>query len=122
MAQSRQDMVGHVFGGRYQIEDWIAQGGMSTVFKACDPNLKRTVAIKLIHPHLSDDSEFVQRFEQEAAVVAQLRHSNIIQVYDFDHDGDVYYIVLEYVPGETLQDRLKALNATGRRLPFAVTI
>ena len=122
MPQSRQDLVGHVFGGRYQIEDWIAQGGMSTVFKATDPNLKRTVAIKLIHPHLSDDPEFVQRFEQEAAVVAQLRHSNIVQVYDFDHDGGVYYMVLEYVPGETLQDRLKALNAAGRRLPLAVTI
>jgi len=122
MTQSRRDLVGHVLGGRYEIEDWIAQGGMSTVFKACDPNLKRTVAIKLIHPHLSDDPEFVQRFEQEAAVVAQLRHSNIIQVYDFDHDDDVYYIVLEYVPGETLQDRLKALNAASRRLPLAVTI
>jgi serine/threonine protein kinase len=52
--------------------------------------LRRTVAIKLIHPHLASDPEFVQRFEQEATAVAQLRHPNIVQVYDFDHDGNLY--------------------------------
>jgi formylglycine-generating enzyme required for sulfatase activity len=122
MPQPQRDWVGQILGGRYQIEEWIAQGGMSTVFKATDLNLKRTVAIKLIHSHLSGDPEFVQRFEQEAAIVAQLRHSNIVQVHDFDHDGDVYYIVLEYLPGETLQERLKALNAANRRLPLSIVI
>jgi len=122
MAQPQRNWIGHVFGDRYEIEEWIAQGGMSTVYKACDPNLRRTVAVKLIHPHLSSDPEFVQRFEQEATAVAQLRHPNIIQVYDFDHDDDVYYMVLEYVEGETLQARLKAVNAVNRRLPLAMTI
>jgi polar amino acid transport system substrate-binding protein len=102
--------------GRYKIEDSLGKGGMSTVYKATDPNLKRVVAVKLIHPHLSDDPDFVRRFEIEAASVAQLRHPNIIQVYDFNHDEETYYMVLEFVPGESLQARLKRLNQQNRRL------
>ncbi len=89
---------------------------MSAVYRAEDPNLRRTVAVKLIHPHLSDDAQFVSRFEEEAAAVAQLRHPNIIQVFDFNHDDKTYYMVLEFVPGETLQERLKRLNDAGRRM------
>jgi formylglycine-generating enzyme required for sulfatase activity/tRNA A-37 threonylcarbamoyl transferase component Bud32 len=122
MAQTQRNQVGHTLGGRYRIEGGIAQGGMSTVYKAVDPNLQRTVAVKLIHPHLSQDPEFVRRFEKEATAVAQLRHPNIIQVYDFDHEGDVYYMVLEFVPGETLQTWLKRLNSAHQRLPLKDTI
>jgi formylglycine-generating enzyme required for sulfatase activity len=122
MARSQQDWVGHTFGGRYAIGEWLAQGGMSTVYKATDPNLRRPVAIKLIHSHLSGDPQFVQRFEQEAAGVAQLRHPNIIQVYDFNHEGDTYYMVLEYVDGQTLQHLLKALNSSGQRLTLTQVI
>jgi formylglycine-generating enzyme required for sulfatase activity/tRNA A-37 threonylcarbamoyl transferase component Bud32 len=120
--QYRQNWVKNdVIGGRYRIEEFIAQGGMSTVYKATDPNLRRTVAIKLIHPHLARDPEFVRRFGQEAEVVAKLRHPNIVQVYDFNHEGDLYYMVLEYVLGETLQARLKSLSAhKGLRLAYVV--
>jgi formylglycine-generating enzyme required for sulfatase activity len=122
MSQVLQDWGGHTLGGRYRIEEKLAEGGMATVYKAYDPNLRRTVAIKLIHPHLSSDPEFIRRFKQEAASVAQLRHPNIVQVYDFDHDAGVHYIVLEYVPGQTLQDLLKALNASNQRLPLTTTV
>src|SRR5512134_497294 len=94
-------LVGKTLSNRYLIEEMLGQGGMSAVYKASDPNLKRVVAIKLIHSHLSNDPDFVQRFEQEAAAVAQLRHPSIIQVYDFNQDNNVYYMVLEFVPGET---------------------
>ena len=114
--------IGYAIGKRYKIEAPLGQGGMSTVYRGTDPNLQRTVAIKLIHPHLSSDPEFVRRFEQEAAVVAQLRHPNIIQVFDFAHEGDVYYMVLEYLAGETLQARLKTLQAAGQRQPLAETV
>ncbi len=114
--------IGYTLGGRYKIETLLGQGGMSAVYRAIDPNLRRAVAVKLIHPHLSSDPEFVRRFEEEAAAVAQLRHPNIIQVYDFNHDGDIYYMVLEYLPGETLQSRLKALSIAGQRLPLAETL
>jgi len=114
--------IGQTITGRYKIESLLGQGGMSTVYKAADPNLRRAVAVKLIHPHLAADPEFVRRFEEEATAVAQLRHPNIIQVYDFAHDGDTYYMVLEHVPGETLQARLKALSAANSRLPLQETI
>jgi serine/threonine protein kinase len=107
---------GKVLGGRYEIGELLGQGGMSSVYKANDPNLRRSVAIKMVHPHLSNNPEFVRRFEEEAASVARLRHPNIIQVYDFSHEGDLYYMVMEYLAGETLQARLKRLNAAGRRL------
>ncbi|MCB9134557.1 MAG: protein kinase [Anaerolineales bacterium] len=108
--------IGYSLNNRYKIEQELGAGGMSAVYKATDPNLKRVVAVKLVHPHLSRDPEFVRRFETEAASVAQLRHPNIIQVFDFNHDGDTYYMVMEFVPGETLQDRLKRINAANRKL------
>ena len=82
MAQN--DWVGKTLSNRYQIEELLGQGGMSAVYKARDPNLGRVVAVKLIHQHLSNDGEFVRRFEEEAKAVAQLRHPNIIQVYDLN--------------------------------------
>ncbi|GAP12633.1 ABC-type branched-chain amino acid transport systems, periplasmic component [Longilinea arvoryzae] len=108
--------VGQILGGRYQIEDLIGQGGMSSVYRARDLNLRRTVAIKLIHPHLSDNEEFVRRFKSEATSIARLHHSNIVEVYDLSHEGDQYYMVLQYVEGETLQSRIKRANSAGRRL------
>jgi serine/threonine protein kinase len=109
--------IGQSLSDRYQIESLLGQGGMSAVYKGTDPNLRRTVAIKLIHSHLSEDPQFVSRFEEEAAAVAQLKHPNIIQVYDFANDEDTYYMVLEFVPGETLQARLRKLNQAEQHMP-----
>lgn len=110
------NLIGKTISKRYIIEEMLGQGGMSAVYKGNDPNLKRVVAIKVIHPHLSSNPDFVQRFEEEAASVAQLRHHGIIQVYDFNRDDDLYYMILEFVPGETIQDHLKRLNDSGRKL------
>jgi formylglycine-generating enzyme required for sulfatase activity len=118
---NRPSWIGQTLGGRYNIEALLGQGGMSAVYRAYDPNLRRPVAIKLIHSHLSADPEFIGRFEAEAAAVAQLRHPNIVQVFDFNHDADVYYMVMEYLPGESLQDRLKALSAAEQRFPLTTT-
>ncbi|MBT3336672.1 MAG: serine/threonine protein kinase [Anaerolineae bacterium] len=112
---SEPSWVGRKLNDRYEIEDLLGAGGMSSVFRANDPNLRRAVAIKLIHPHLSSDPQFVSRFEEEAVSVAQLRHPNIIQVHDFSHDGDTYYMVLEFVPGETLEERMKRVSTSGRQ-------
>jgi serine/threonine-protein kinase len=114
--------IGQTLSNRYKIEALLGQGGMSSVYKATDPNLKRVVAIKLIHPHLSSDVSFVQRFESEAAAVASLRHSNIVQVYDFNNDNGTYYMVLEFIAGETLQDRMKRLVENGRQLTLEETL
>src|SRR6266498_1023983 len=108
--------IGRTLSGRYKIEALLGQGGMSAVYKATDPNLKRVVAVKLIHPHLSSDPSFVIRFKSEASAVASLRHPNIVQVFDFNNDGDIFYMVLEFIPGETLQERMQRLNESGRKL------
>ena len=108
--------IGRTLSNRYRIDAMLGQGGMSAVYKATDPNLRRVVAIKLIHSHLSTDPSFVMRFEGEAAAVASLRHPNIVQVFDFNNDNGVYYMVLEFIPGETLQDRMKRLAENNRQL------
>lgn len=119
---ARSEWIGRKLSNRYLIEEMLGQGGMSAVYKASDPNLKRVVAIKMIHAHLSTDPDFILRFEQEASGVAQLRHPHIIQVYDFNQDDGVYYMVLEFVPGENLQDHLMRLTKDGRKLPISKAI
>lgn len=113
---------GDLLNNRYQIAEAVGQGGMSTVYKATDVNLQRVVAVKVIHPHLSNDPDFVRRFEVEAKTAAQLRHPNIVQVYDYNHDGPIYYIVLEFVVGESLQGRLQRLHEAKRTLELPEAI
>ncbi|MBL8157541.1 MAG: serine/threonine protein kinase, partial [Anaerolineae bacterium] len=74
---------------------------------AYQPSLDRYVAIKVLHPQFADDDGFVERFEQEAALVARLRHPNIVQVYDFDVEGDRYFMVMELIEGPTLTAELE---------------
>ena len=119
---SQPTWIGRTLSGRYHIDALLGQGGMSAVYKATDPNLKRVVAIKLIHSHLSGDTQFIKRFEEEAAAVASLRHPNIVQVFDFNSDEGTYYMVLEFLPGETLQDRLKRLSDDKRLLSIKESI
>ncbi|MAT96127.1 MAG: hypothetical protein CL608_03205 [Anaerolineaceae bacterium] len=122
MSDSQPTWTGRTIGGRYTIDSLLGRGGMSSVYKAIDPNLQRTVAVKIIHPHLSEHPEFVKRFEQEAAAVARLRHPNIMLVHDFNHDGSIYYIVFEYIAGNPLDKRLKDLKEAGLRLPLEEAI
>lgn len=122
MATIGPSWIGRTLGERYEIESILGRGGMSSVYRANDRNLRRKVAIKIIHQHLSENKEFIERFEQEAAVIAQLRHTNIVQAHDFSHEGEVYFMVMEYVPGETLAKRLESLKAAGIRLPLTETI
>ena len=92
--------------GRYQILEQIGQGGMATVFRAHDPELNRTVAIKVLPSCKSEDTTFVRRFRTEAQAIARLNHPNIVQVYDFGQDKGFSYIVMEHVTGGTLSDLL----------------
>ena len=107
-----------LIGGRYRIESLLGHGGMSSVYKGFDPNLQRPVAIKLIHRHLSERPEWVNRFMQEASAIAKLRHPGIVQVYDFDKYGNTYYMVMEFVAGQTLDKKLEGLK--NAKIPFPV--
>ncbi|MFZ0546159.1 MAG: SUMF1/EgtB/PvdO family nonheme iron enzyme [Candidatus Promineifilaceae bacterium] len=122
MAEAKPTWIGAMLSGRYRIESMLGHGGMSTVYKGLDTHLQRTVAIKMIHPHLSERPQFVRRFEQEASAVARLRHPNILQVHDYNHDKGSYYMVLEYIPGQTLDQRLDSLKAANLRLPLAEVV
>jgi serine/threonine-protein kinase len=87
--------------GRYEIGDRLGSGGMSNVYRATDRILERTVAVKILAEHLSDDERFVARFRREALAVAKLIHPNIVQVYDTGIDEGRHYIVMEFVDGRS---------------------
>src|SRR5947207_2417168 len=92
--------------GQYEITEEIGRGGMATVYKAYQPNLDAYVAIKVMSTSLARDSGFLERFRQEARMVARLHHPNILHVYDFGEQDGNSYIVMEYIQGGTLKDRL----------------
>ena len=93
--------------GRYRIEKELGQGGMSVVYLARDPYMKRRVAIKILPRHYAAENGFLLRFQREAQVIASLEHPAIVPVHDFgEHDGQPY-IVMRYMPGGSLADRLK---------------
>jgi eukaryotic-like serine/threonine-protein kinase len=94
-------MEAGTLSGRYEIGNRLGSGGMSTVHRAVDRTLERTVAVKILAEHLSDDERFVARFRREATSVAKLIHPNIVQVYDTGIDRGRHYIVMEYVEGRS---------------------
>jgi serine/threonine protein kinase len=94
-------MAASALSGRYELGDRLGSGGMSNVYRATDLILERTVAVKILAEHLSDDERFVERFRREALAVAKLIHPNIVQVYDTGIDEGRHYIVMEYVAGRS---------------------
>ena len=94
-------MEAGTLSGRYEILDRLGSGGMSNVYRATDLILERTVAVKILAEHLSDDDRFVARFRREALAVAKLIHPNIVQVYDTGVDEGRHFIVMEYVEGRS---------------------
>lgn len=99
-------MIGRLLDGRYQVRSRIARGGMATVYLATDLRLERRVAIKVMHHHLADDTQYKLRFIQEARSAARLAHPNVVNVYDQGQDDETAYLVMEYLPGITLRDLL----------------
>ena len=97
-------MIGKVLGNRYEIVEKIGGGGMSVVYKAKCRVLNRYVAIKILRNELISDSDFVDKFKQESLSAASLNHPNIVNIYDTGIEGDIYYIVMEYIKGVTLKD------------------
>ncbi len=111
MRTSLDSVVGLVLDGRYEVTSRIARGGMATVFLATDQRLDREVAIKVMHPHLADDEQFIARFHREAKSAARMSHPNVVAVFDQGSSHDVVYLVMEYVAGTTLRDLLSERGA-----------
>ena len=104
-------MIGQLIAGRYELQDLAGTGGMSSVYKARDAVLERTVAIKILHEHFSDDPEYVERFRREARALAQLNHPNIVTVIDRGEFEGRQFIVFEHVDGETLKSLVEREGA-----------
>ena len=103
--------INKVIAGRYVLKELIGQGGMADVYLADDKILKRTVAVKIMRSSLTGDPIYVTRFHREASAAAALSHKNIVEIYDVGDENDDYYIVMEYVPGQTLKELIHKRGA-----------
>src|SRR5918999_11928 len=115
-------MRGTLISERYELGERLGSGGMSSVYKATDRVLERTVAVKVLAEHLSDDEKFVARFRREALAVAKLIHPNIVQVYDTGVDEGRHYIVMEYVEGKSGAQLLQTQGPLGPRVAVEVGV
>ncbi|WML43658.1 Stk1 family PASTA domain-containing Ser/Thr kinase [Neobacillus sp. PS3-40] len=100
-------MIGKRINGRYKILDMIGGGGMANVYLAHDMILDRDVAVKMLRLDLTNDEEFIRRFHREAQSATSLTHPNIVNIYDVGEENDLYYIVMEYVNGQTLKQYIQ---------------
>jgi beta-lactam-binding protein with PASTA domain/serine/threonine protein kinase len=100
---SSDPMIERLLDGRYRIEARVARGGMATVYTATDTRLDRSVAVKIMHAGLGSDEEFAARFVREARSAARLNHASVVAVFDQGDDDGIVYLVMEYVPGQTLR-------------------
>jgi serine/threonine-protein kinase len=117
-------MVGDVLAGRYELEELVGSGGASSVFRARDRVLERTVALKVLHQRLTDEREYLERFRREARMVAGLSHQNIVTVIDRGEDDGTPFIVFEFVAGENLKQLVRRVGAlpVDRALELAIQI
>jgi tRNA A-37 threonylcarbamoyl transferase component Bud32 len=103
--------------GRYRVLEPLGRGGMARVYRAYHPQLNRYVAIKVLRSDLMDDEDFLVRFRREAQAVAALRHPNIVQVFDFDVQDELYFMVMELLEGDTLKTRLNDYRVRDEKMP-----
>lgn len=103
--------INKTIAGRYILKELIGQGGMADVYLAEDKILERTVAVKIMRSSLAGDPVYVTRFHREARAAASLSHRNIVKIYDVGDEDDDYYIVMEYVPGQTLKELIHKRGA-----------
>lgn len=106
-------MIGKVLGDRYEVIEKIGGGGMALVYKAKCRLLNRYVAIKVLRPEFTEDDEFVKKFKREAQSAASLSHPNIVGIYDVGTENNNYYIVMEYIKGQTLKELIKFKGTLG---------
>lgn len=100
-------MIKRVLDQRYELQELIGGGGMADVYKATDLLLDRPVAVKILHDQFKSDTEFIDKFHREAQAAARLSHPNIVNIYDVGVADSAHYIVMEYVPGSTLKDKIR---------------
>ena len=115
-------MIGRVISGRYVVQAIVGTGGMAVVYRAFDRKNNRVVAIKVLRPEYESDEEFVRRFSREAEAASKVSHENIVNMLDVGIDGDLRYIVMEYVDGQTLKDLIRQQGYISPDVAIRMTI
>ncbi|MBR5344202.1 MAG: Stk1 family PASTA domain-containing Ser/Thr kinase [Clostridia bacterium] len=111
-----------ILAGRYRLLEQIGSGGMAIVYKAEDRRTGHFVAVKLLRPELAQNAEYVSRFQREAQAASKMTHHNIVNLLDVGMDGDNRYLVMEYVPGQTLKQVIQEKGRLPAQIAVAVTI
>jgi serine/threonine protein kinase len=106
----------------FQIKELIATGGMAAIYKAVQISLDRIVAVKILHAHLTQDKDFIIRFEREAKAAANLQHENIVNIIDFGQEDEIYFIAMEYVDGKSLKDLLSEVKFLPQEIALGITL
>ena len=115
------DLTGTTLGS-YRVLSMVGRGGMAVVYKGYQASLDRYVAIKVMSRLLAGNDEFLDRFQREASSVAQLRHQNVVQMYDFGLQEEISYMVMEFIEGETLKQRLSDYRQLRERMDMAEVV
>jgi len=104
------DLVGRTIAGRYQVKQFIGRGGMADVYKVWDTQRAADLAMKVLHDDLAEDQVFLRRFRREAQTLAKLKHPNIVRFYELGQDGDLVFMIMEFVDGITLGKATSRIN------------
>ena len=115
-------MIGKVLDNRYELLDFVGKGGMSVVYRALDKRTGHHVAVKILRPEYSRDEEFLSRFEREATTASKMSHHNIVNLLDVGQEGDLRYLVMEYVKGKTLKDMITEKGAMPSQVACQIAI
>lgn len=116
------NLIGTTLGGRYIIVEQIGEGGMAIVYKAKDQLLNRYVAVKILKQEFTQDEEFVKKFKRESIAAASLTHPNIVSIFDVGEQDNIYYIVMEYIKGQTLKEYIKSNGKIGYKRVLDITL
>ncbi|MCB2178732.1 protein kinase [bacterium] len=108
--------------GKYNLIEFLGEGGMAKVYKGYHPDLQRFAAIKILHTEYLNDEKFISRFKNEAQNLAVLRHPNIVQVYDASITKNFPYLIMEFVEGKTLKQFIQEYNQSQKRIPITYTL
>ncbi|MBQ9263759.1 MAG: protein kinase [Clostridia bacterium] len=104
-------MIGRMLDNRYELVEFVGKGGMALVYRAIDHRTGHSVAVKILRPEYNQDAEFSSRFEREATTASKMSHHNIVNLLDVGQDGDIRYLVMEYVKGQTLKEVIRQKGA-----------
>ncbi len=115
-------MIGKVLDNRYELVEFVGKGGMALVYRAIDRRTGHSVAVKILRPEFNQDAEFLSRFEREAMTASKMSHHNIVNLLDVGQEGDMRYLIMEYVSGRTLKDVIQQKGALPAALSAQIAI